>query len=95
MNRWVRITLWIVWLTWVFVCLGSFALEVESPLYTDGISWVYWGAETDLGWRNSSLLRWGLYHGVLIMVPVVAFRLLRRMSRRARGSSPADGAGSV
>ena len=70
-----------LWLLWTLACLVSFVLEVESPFYADAISWVYWGPETEIGWRSSSLVRWGVYHLALVLAPVLVLRGVRRLRR--------------
>lgn len=71
----------LLWLAWAVVCMASFVLEVESPFYAHGISWVYWGPETDVGWRESSLVRWGCYHLALIAIPPLACAAVRWLGR--------------
>ena len=68
MSRRARI-LTVLWGLWGAVCLVSFGLEIQSPFYSDALAWVYWGPESELGWRSSSLLRWVLFHLLLFIVP--------------------------
>ena len=85
MSGW-RASLGAVWGLWGVVCLVSLGLEVQSPFYADGLAWVYWGSEAEVGWRNSSLLRWVLYHLFLFGAPGVGYAILRRFTGRRETS---------
>lgn len=80
---WMRWPIRLLGLAWLLFCLYSFVLEIESPLYFEAIDWTYWGPVTEIGWRESSLLRWALWHLLLAVPPILLWRTL---GRRVAGS---------